>query len=134
MDTVDKSELKRLNEKNKFMSYNGVYITELNKERCTITSEIGENSCNIYGKVHGGLFCTMIDCAAGALARTDGRKYVTSSLNINFIRNVGVGSTAVATAELISRGRKIANILTKIHDKDSNTLLAEGIVTYYCVD
>jgi len=126
-------EMKRLNEKNEFMVYNGVYISHLDKEKCIVSTEINEHSCNIFGRVHGGMLCTMIDCAAGALARTDGRKYVTSSLNISFMRNVEEGKIH-AVAEVINRGRKIALLRTKVYTDEMQKLLAEGMVTYYCVE
>ena len=115
---------------NYFMIHNGISIVELTEEHAVLKAEITQDSLNPYGYVHGGLFFTMADCAAGLLARTDGRKYVTQTATANFIGNVKSG-TIIAKSSFISRKNRISVIHVEIYWEE--TLLSDFTVNIYCV-
>lgn len=125
-------EIDRVNTHNRFMANSGIRITELSLEYAVAEVEITEERTNIFGKAHGGLICTLVDCAAGVLARSDGRGYVTSDMTIKFISNVNSGVVS-ARAAIVSRGRKICNLEVSAVEKATGKLLAQSMVTYYCV-
>ena len=115
---------------NNFMVRNGISVIEVSEERAVLKSEIIDDFLNPYGYVHGGLFFTMADCAAGLLARTDGRKYVTQTATANFIGNVKSG-TIIAKSSFISRKNRISVIHVEIYWEE--TLLSDFTVNMYCV-
>ena len=58
-------------------------------EVCTVLSDDGRN---LNGYAHGGLISALADCAAGIAAKTDGRDYVTQTMNISYISNIREGT------------------------------------------
>lgn len=116
--------------KNNFMEKNNISVVEISEETAVLKSEIIDDFLNPYGYVHGGLLFTLADCAAGILARTDGRKYVTQTANANFVANVKDG-TIVARANFISRKKHVSVVHVAIHWQDM--LLADFTFNMYCV-
>lgn len=115
---------------NNFMIRNGISVLEVSEEKAVLKSEIIDDFLNPYGYVHGGLLFTLADCAAGILARTDGRKYVTQTANANFIANVKDG-TVIAHASLVSRKKRVSVVHVDIYWEDM--LLADFTFNMYCV-
>ena len=124
-------EIERVNSHNHYMAMSGIKITESDLEHAAAEVEIIEERTNIFGMAHGGLICTLVDCVAGMLARSDGRKYVTSSMELKFIGNVTSGKV-YAKSSVISRGRKLCNLLVQVTSEEGK-LLSEGMVTFYCI-
>ena len=124
-------EIERVNAHNHYMAHSGIKITELSFEHAVAEVELIEERTNLFGMAHGGLVCTMMDCAAGILARSDGRKYVTSSMELKFIGNV-TGGKIYAKSSVISRGRKLCNLLVQVTSEEGK-LLSEGMATFYCI-
>ena len=116
---------------NKFALYNGITMRQLELGKAEAVMEMGPNSLNPHGQLHGGAIYTLADCAGGTACRTDGRKYVTLDGMIHFIHSARSGViTAVGT--VIHRGR--TTVLTEIRITDQNgTLLATGNFTFFCV-
>lgn len=115
---------------NNFMVRNGISVIEVSEERAVLKLEIIDDFLNPYGYVHGGLLFTLADCAAGMLARTDGRKYVTQTANVNFIANVKDG-TIIAKASFVSRKKRVSVVHVEIYWVD--TILADFTFNMYCV-
>ena len=82
-------------------------------------------------KIHGGMLYALADVVTGLTARADGRKYVTQSAHINFIRNVSEG-TVYAKGILIRRGRSITIVRSEVTDEKGN-LLADVTVDMFCL-
>ena len=72
----------------------------------------------------------LADVVTGITARADGRRYVTQSAHINFIRNVSEG-VVTAKGEMIRRGKTIS-ILRSVVTDEKGTLLAEATVDMFC--
>ena len=116
---------------NAFMRHNGISVTEITSEHAVAVLHVAPESLNPYGCLHGGAYFTMADAASGALARYDGRSYVTISSSFNFIRPVSSGQVT-AMANLRHRGRTTCLTSVSVTDEAGN-LLACGDFTFFCV-
>ena len=116
---------------NKFALYNGITMRQLELGKAEAVMEMGPNSLNPHGQLHGGAIYTLADCAGGTACRTDGRKYVTLVGMIHFIHSATSG-TITATAVVIHRGRTTSLASIRITDQD-DTLLATGEFTFFCL-
>lgn len=117
------------NEKNLFMAYNGIRVVAMENDWSQVVLDVVENSKNVWGMVHGGVYYTMADCAAGAAARSMGGSYVTLSGNLNFLKSVTEGRIT-AEAHKVHRGRTTCVYRVELKD-DAGNLLAEGNFTMF---
>ncbi len=117
---------------NAFPLFNGIRFSAVDKNRGEAVLEIGPNSLNPYGLLHGGVYYTMADCAGGAACRTDGRRYVTLHGGIDFIHGVRSG-TVTAVAVVRHRGKSTCQVAVDLTD-EAGTLLATGDFTFFCLD
>ena len=116
---------------NPFMKYNHMEIVTISPECSEIRLRVNPDSLNLGGQVHGGLLYALADVVTGITARADGRRYVTQSAHINFIRNVSEG-TVYAKGILIRRGRSITIVRSEVTDEKGN-LLADVTVDMFCL-
>ena len=125
---------------NPFMGYTNMKIEKISPECSEISMKIthiptqpagGRGVTNLMGMVHGGMLYALADVVTGLTARADGRKYVTQSAHINFIRNVSEG-TVYAKGILIRRGRSITIVRSEVTDEKGN-LLADVTVDMFCL-
>ena len=105
-------------------------IEKISPECSEISMKITHGVTNLMGMVHGGMLYALADVVTGLTARADGRKYVTQSAHINFIRNVSEG-TVYAKGILIRRGRSITIVRSEVTDEKGN-LLADVTVDMFC--
>jgi acyl-CoA thioesterase len=99
-----------------------------------ITLKPGINNKNIYGVVHGGAICSLIDIALGALIfKTIGtdKKIYTLELNVNFTK-------ATNSSELLTQTKILhlgsTTIVAQCYVKDDqDDIVAVGIGTFYIV-
>jgi uncharacterized protein (TIGR00369 family) len=68
--------------------------------------------CNSRGLVHGGLLATIADLTLGyntgaAGTNDEHGKLITASLNIDFVASAKIGDWLSATAEVVSRGKRL---------------------------
>ncbi len=122
-------EIQRTNEGNHFMLHNGIRLTRMERDHGVVELEISESSKNLFGAVHGGVFLTMADCAAGAAARSTGVPYVTLSNNFEFFRNTDSPHIR-AESHVRHRGRTICFVAVDVLD-DQDRLLASGTFTMF---
>ena len=116
---------------NPFMGYTNMKIEKISPECSEISMKITHGVTNLMGMVHGGMLYALADVVTGLTARADGRKYVTQSAHINFIRNVSEG-TVYAKGILIRRGRSITIVRSEVTDEKGN-LLADVTVDMFCL-
>ena len=105
MEFADK--IKAANSKNSFMLHNGIRLTGMEQDYARVEADLCRENRNLYGAVHGGMFLTMADCAAGAAARTNGMRYVTVSSSFEFYRNTQ-DSHLIAEGRIKNRGKPSA--------------------------
>ena len=115
---------------NPFMKYNHMEIVTISPECSEIRLKVNPDSLNLGGHVHGGLLYSLADVVTGITARADGRRYVTQSAHINFIRNISEG-VVIARGEMVRRGRTISIVRSTVPD-EQGTLLAEATVDMFC--
>ena len=97
---ADEAQLDAIARANAFAVYNGITTHQTGDGTAEAILEIGPDSLNPYGLLHGGAYYTLADCAAGSACRTDGRKYVTLHGSLDFIRSARAGQvTARARVE-----------------------------------
>ena len=117
---------------NPFFDHNGMRMVLREKDHSMAELTVAEDSCNTYGRVHGGAFYTLGDNAAGNAVHTDGRLYVTQESSFHFLHNVTVGHTVRAEAVVRHRGR--ATCLAEVTFTDeTGRLLALGEYTFFCI-
>ncbi len=129
MDYRDKIEA--TNAKNSFMLHNGIRLTAMEEDYARVEAELTRVSRNLYDAVHGGMFLTMADCAAGGAARSNGMRYVTVSSSFEFFHNTA-RDHLVAEGRVKSRGRTLCFVEVELHD-DAGKLLCGGTFTMFCV-
>lgn len=88
---ADEAQLDAIARANAFAVYNGITTHQTGDGTAEAILEIGPDSLNPYGLLHGGAYYTLADCAAGSACRTDGRKYVTLHGSLDFIRSARAG-------------------------------------------
>lgn len=120
-------------ENHAFMNNNHIHLAEVERDRVVTILSAGPDSLNPYGFVHGGALYTMADCACGAAARTDGRKYVTLSSSFNFLHSGLNGDTIRAVAQVRRRGRSTCYVDVDLTN-DRGDLLASGNYTFFCIE
>lgn len=126
---LTEQDFREYEKKNAFMAHNNIRICKAEPKCSIVKVALREESKNLHGFVHGGLFCAMADCVAGIAARADGGHYVTQSAHINFLGNVK-GGTVFARAEEIKRGRSIAVFHVSVTDENEK-LLADCVVDMF---
>ena len=78
------NNIKLTNATNAFMLHNGITLTAMEKDYARVEARLSRENRNLYNAVHGGMFLTMGDCAAGGAARTNGMRYVTIDTGFQF--------------------------------------------------
>ena len=128
---MDMTQFEALSRANRFANYNGISVHYLEPGKASAVMEIGPNSLNPYGQLHGGALYTLADCAGGTACRTDGRTYVTLDGTLHFVHSADHG-TITAIGTVIHRGRTTSVVELRITDQDG-TLLATGTFSFFCV-
>ena len=84
--------------------------------------------CNRQGIVHGGLMVTMIDLALAATAKEALQdRYVTISLNSEFVAAGNVGDLIEASGELVRRTHSMAFVRGQVSSDDRILLTSSGV-------
>lgn len=128
MDFTDKIE--RTNLQNSFMLHNGIRLTEMGEDYAKVEADLTQVQKNLFGAVHGGMFLTMADCAAGGAARTNGLRYVTVNSSFSFFRNTE-DDHLIAEGRIKNRGKTICVAEVELHD-GAGRLLGSGTFTLFC--
>jgi acyl-CoA thioesterase len=122
-------QIEMTNEKNRFMSYNFMKLTQMWEDHAVVELETREESQNLFGGIHGGVLITMADCAAGAAARSRGARYVTLSNSFEFFRT-SKNDFLRAIATVRHRGKTICVVSVDVKDGEDK-LLAGGTFTMF---
>ena len=91
--------------------------------------KVTERHCNTYGIVHGGLMMTMIDLVLVAVAKVEpGDRFVTVSLNSEFVSSGRQGDLIEARATLTRRGRSLSFAQGQVTSEDRILLTASAVL------
>ena len=121
-----------VNTPHQFSYENGVTVTHVEPGRAEGVLEIGPNSVNPHGNVHGGALATLADTVGGCCACSKGGNCVTASSSMEFLRPAN-GSMITCVATPKKMGRTLTVVQTDLFN-DSGKLVATGTYTFFMVE
>lgn len=117
---------------NGFILNNNYKLLEINNNSCIVEGIITNTSKNNYNIAHGGYIFGLADTAGGIAAMLNGRKAVTLSSNINYIKKAK-GNRLIAKTICLKEGKTISNYEISIYDEENN-LIAKSTIKYFYID
>ena len=121
-----------VNTPHQFSYENGVTVTHVEPGRAEGVLEIGPNSVNPHGNVHGGALATLADTVGGCCACSKGGICLTTSSSMEFLCPAnGSMITCVATPKKMRRTLTVVQTDLFI---DSGKLVATGTYTFFMVE
>ncbi|MFI9648301.1 PaaI family thioesterase [Streptomyces sp. NPDC052040] len=112
----------------------GMALTEVERGRVVFSLVPGEEHYNPIGSVHGGVYATLLDSAAGCAVHSvlpEGMAYTSLDLTVKFLRPVTVDTGEIrAVGTVLSSGRRTALAQAQLLD-GADRLLAHA--TSSCV-
>ena len=115
-----------------FIKNNHFQLVEIKKNYCVMEAEVQEASLNPYGMVHGGFLFGLADTAAGVAARSTGRKAVTLSSHIEYLK-AAHGSKIKAVVQAVKVGKNVSVYEVFIYN-DQDIMVAKATVDYFYLD
>jgi uncharacterized protein (TIGR00369 family) len=110
----------------------GIALEEVDHGRAVFSLVPGEEHYNPIGSVHGGVYATMLDSAAGCAVQStlpQGMAYTSLDLTVKFLRPITVDTGKVrAVGSVLSSGRRTALAEAQLLD-GSERLLAHATST-----
>ncbi|MDX3098209.1 PaaI family thioesterase [Streptomyces sp. ME01-24h] len=107
----------------------GFTLEEVEEGRAVFAMEPGEEHYNPIGSVHGGVYATLLDSAAGCAVQSvlpEGMGYTSLDLNLKFLRPVTVDTGKVrAVGTVLNHGRRTALAQAELFDA-ADRLLAHA--------
>ncbi|MFJ9060547.1 PaaI family thioesterase [Streptomyces sp. NPDC102409] len=104
----------------------GFALDEVEKGRVVFTLVPGEEHYNPIGSVHGGIYATLLDSAAGCAVQSTlppGMAYTSLDLTVKFLRRITVDTGAVrAVGTVVSAGRQTALAQAQLMDVTGRVL------------
>ncbi|WP_328552758.1 MULTISPECIES: PaaI family thioesterase [unclassified Streptomyces] len=105
----------------------GMTLEEVEHGRVVFSLVPGEEHYNPIGSVHGGVYATLLDSAAGCAVQSvlpRGTGYTSLDLNVKFLRPITMDTGKVrAVGTVLSSGRRTALAQAELFD-DADRLLA----------
>ncbi|MFD9124266.1 PaaI family thioesterase [Kitasatospora sp. NPDC059571] len=104
----------------------GFALEQVDFGRAVFVMEPGEEHYNPIGSVHGGVYATMLDSAAGCAVQStlpDAMGYTSLDLNVKFLRPITADTGKVrAVGTVLSRGRRTALAQAELLDSEDRLL------------
>lgn len=119
---------------NHFISYCGITIDAVRCGEATLSLVVDdEKHTNQYGFAHGGALEALADIALGVACATVGKRVMTLSFNMNFIKNIHAGERATAVAAVRHNGRRtmVVDVDTTAED---GSLMTRATATMFVRD
>ena len=121
-----------VNAPHQFSYESGVLVTRVEPGFAQGVLEVGPNSINPHGKVHGGALATLGDTVGGSCACADGRRCVTAGSSMEFLRPAyGKLITCIATPK--KEGRTLSVIQVEMYN-DQGKLVVTGTFTFFMME
>jgi len=124
-----KNYFKRIYKTPVLENFLGLELVELEEGNVTYRFKAAEKHCNLYGTVHGGALASIADVAMGVACVSLGKRVVTIDMNVSYIKNAPVGSTLVATGQVVSSGKTIMRVAGQIYH--GQQLLVRAQASYF---
>ena len=113
---------------NAFVQLCGIKIHSISCGRAAVGLRIDPaKHTNLNASIHGGLLMAIMDNATGIAAASIGKRVVTVSMTVDFIKGAQVGSLVEAEAYITHRDGNTLTMSIHMYDKDHNRLMASGI-------
>jgi uncharacterized protein (TIGR00369 family) len=104
----------------------GFTLDEVEHGHAVFVLEAGEEHYNPIGSVHGGVFATLLDSAAGCAVQSvlpAGVGYTSLDLNVKFLRPITVDTGKVrAVGRVLNHGRRTALAQAELLDSEDRLL------------
>jgi uncharacterized protein (TIGR00369 family) len=104
----------------------GMTLEEVEHGRVVVALVPGEEHYNPIGSVHGGVYATLLDSAAGCAVQSvlpQGMGYTSLDLNVKFLRPVTVDTGKVrAVGTVLNSGRRTALAQAELFDSGDRLL------------
>ncbi|MFF7357164.1 PaaI family thioesterase [Streptomyces filipinensis] len=104
----------------------GFTLDEVESGRAVFVLEPGEEHYNPIGSVHGGVYATLLDSAAGCAVQSAlpaGMGYTSLDLSVKFLRPVTVDTGKVrAVGTILNQGRRTALAQAELFDSEDRLL------------
>jgi uncharacterized protein (TIGR00369 family) len=104
----------------------GFTLEEVEFGRAVFALAPGEEHYNPIGSVHGGVYATLLDSAAGCAVHStlpQGMGYTSIDLNVKFLRPVTVDTGKIrAVGAVLSSGRRTALAQAELRDSEDRLL------------
>ncbi|MBC2904295.1 PaaI family thioesterase [Streptomyces cupreus] len=101
-------------------------LDEVDEGRAVFSMTPGEEHYNPIGSVHGGVYATLLDSAAGCAVQSTlppGMGYTSLDLNVKFLKRITADTGRVwAIGTIVSRGRQTALAEAQLVDADDRLL------------
>jgi len=94
-------------ERDAFVQSLGITLVDAREGRVTIAMDVTAGHINFHGGCHGGVIFAFADTAFGLASNSGGTVSIGIDTHTAFIRGVREGDLLTATAEEISRSRKV---------------------------
>ncbi|HZU28517.1 MAG TPA: PaaI family thioesterase [Bryobacteraceae bacterium] len=108
----------------------GFRLTAVEIGAAVVEMQTGPEHANLFGGVHGGVLCSLVDSAMGiAHASTlgDGETFTTIDLQISFLRGVKIAHLT-ARGRIIKHGRNVSFAESEVQD-DAGRVIAKASCT-----
>ncbi|MCD7948438.1 MAG: PaaI family thioesterase [Oscillospiraceae bacterium] len=121
--------IERLNQNNPYSMHSNIFVTRVEHDYAEGELEVVPESLNPMGVVHGGCLSTLADTVGGAAVISRGRRCVTLTATLNYLRP-GSGKKLTCKASVRKSGSTIAVCDLSVTD-DVGREVASGCYTYY---
>ena len=129
------ARIKEIYADNSFMHLCGIQIKDIGCGSATVGLVIdGARHTNVNGKLHGGLLMTLMDNATGVAAASCGKRVVTVSMTVDFIKGAGVGDVVEARAHIRHMDTANINMEINVFNAATGKLLATGMSCMLAID
>lgn len=127
--TQFKNPIPIVNSPHQFSRESGVMVTKVEPGYAEGVLEVGENSINPHGNVHGGALATLMDTVSGCCACSRGGSCVTANCTMEFLRPACAPRiTCVATPKKL--GRTLSVVQAELRNAKGE-LVATGTYTFF---
>ena len=113
-----------------FMDYHGIKVLEKSEGYSLLEMPIKDTSLNYFDYVHGGIYFSLSDSAAGYACHSYEGSFITLNSSINYLKGIQEGVLR-AEAKIINKTRKTAVFDVRTFTND--ILCTQATVTMYKV-
>lgn len=118
-----------VNRPHQFSYENGVLLTKVEPGYAEGVLQVGPDSVNPYGNVHGGALATLTDTVSGCCACSQGGSCVTANCSMEFLRPA-TGPLITCSATPKKLGRTLSVIQAELRNA-AGELVATGTYTFF---